>query len=197
MGQVVSDLFYLGWKERQKSERFVRNLETTYCLEGRRVLGEEMRVLRCYPGHWQVYTWVDGVTIDDEAGKSPIRINKRGKGGTSQTGQWRLLSANEQEKPTYERLVALLKAAEGANNTRRSWLDRILLSGHIGSSVPSSSSGDGRRGTATREEERSGAMSDRSGVEERRGRDERDERENTDIVTGEILSPEQNNFKQL
>ena len=128
-GQIVSDLFFIGYEERRRSERFARSLETTYCLEQRRVMGNEVRLLRCYPSGWQVYTFVEGVRVDNKDGASSITLRVP---GTTSSGEWRLLSSNEQNRPTYERLVELLKATEGEK--KRSWFDRVLRSGHVGAS---------------------------------------------------------------
>lgn len=65
-------------------------------------MGDEIRVLRCYPGQWQIY-WM---------GKS--------------ARDHRLLAV-EREKPSYERLVELLRSNK---NTRASlsWIDRFFSS---------------------------------------------------------------------
>lgn len=128
-GQIVSDLFFIGFEERRRSERFARSLETTYCLEQRRVMGCEVRVMRCYPGAWQVYTYVEGVRVANTDGASSITLRVP---SANSSGEWRVLSTTEQERPTYERLVELLKAAEGGG--RRSWLDRLMTTGHVGGS---------------------------------------------------------------
>ena len=129
-GQIVSDLFFIGYEERRRSERFARSLETTYCLEQRRVIGSEVRILRCYPGGWQVYTYVEGVRVETtKDGASSVTLRTP---GTSSSGEWRLLSANEQNRPTYERLVELINAAEGGK--KRGWFDRFLRTGHVGGS---------------------------------------------------------------
>ena len=129
-GQIVSDLFFIGYEERRRSERFARSLETTYCLEQRRVIGSEVRILRCYPGAWQVYTYVEGVRVDTtKDGASSITL--RTPRATS-SGEWRMLSASEQSRPTYERLVELLNAAEGGK--KQGWFDRFLRTGHVGGS---------------------------------------------------------------
>lgn len=64
------------------------------------MLGDDIRLLKCYPGDWQVhYTWPNG----------------RGS----------LLMGVEPTRPTYARLVEMLKSVP---NTRasRSWVDRVL-----------------------------------------------------------------------
>jgi hypothetical protein len=128
-GQIVSDLFFIGYEERRRSERFARSLETTYCLEQRRVMGSEVRILRCYPGAWQVYTYAEGMPVKTNKNENNTRARVA---GAINSGEWRVLSTSEQERPTYERLVQLLKAAEGGG--RRSWLDRLMTSGHVGGS---------------------------------------------------------------
>ena len=130
-GQIVSDLFFIGYEERRRSERFARSLETTYCLEQRRVLGCEVRIMRCYPGAWQVYAFVEGVRVDTKDGASSITLRVP---SANSSGEWRVLSTSEEARPTYERLVELLKAAEGGDWGRRSWLDRLMTTGHVGGS---------------------------------------------------------------
>lgn len=130
-GQIVSDLFFIGYEERRRSERFARSLETTYCLEQRRVLGCEVRIMRCYPGAWQVYAYVEGVRVDTKDGASSITLRVP---SANSSGEWRVLSTSEEARPTYERLVELLKAAEGGDWGRRSWLDRLMTTGHVGGS---------------------------------------------------------------
>lgn len=97
-GQVVSD-FGFG-KQRALSERFINSLEYVYYLQRIRIMGDEVRVLRCYPGKWQVY-WMGSSAKDSK------------------------LLAVEQHKPSYERLVEILKSDK---NTRanKSWIDRFL-----------------------------------------------------------------------
>jgi hypothetical protein len=129
-GQIVSDLFFIGYEERRRSERFARSLETTYCLEQRRVIGSEVRILRCYPGGWQVHMYVEGVRVETtKDGASGITLRAP---AAAASGEWRLLSANEQNRPTYERLVELLNAAEGGK--KQGWFDRFLRTGHVGGS---------------------------------------------------------------
>lgn len=130
-GQIVSDLFFIGYEERRRSERFARSLETTYCLEQRRVLGCEVRIMRCYPGAWQVYAFVEGVRVDTKDGASSVTLRVP---SANRSGEWRVLSTSEEARPTYERLVELLKAAEGGDWGRRSWLDRLMTTGHVGGS---------------------------------------------------------------
>ena len=64
-----------------------------------RVLGDEVRVLRCYPAQWQVHY-------------------VRSAGETE-------LVAVEQEKPTYQRLLELLQGVRDSRASK-SWLDRAL-----------------------------------------------------------------------
>lgn len=99
-GQIISD-FGFG-NSRRQAEKFINSLEYVYYLQRFRVMGDEIRVLRCYPGQWQIY-WM---------GKS--------------ARDHRLLAV-EREKPSYERLVELLRSNK---NTRASlsWIDRFFNS---------------------------------------------------------------------
>jgi len=99
-GQIISD-FGFG-NSRRQAEKFISSLEYVYYLQRLRVMGDEIRVLRCYPGQWQIY-WM---------GKS--------------ARDHRLLAV-EREKPSYERLVELLRSNK---NTRASlsWIDRFFSS---------------------------------------------------------------------
>jgi hypothetical protein len=52
MGQVISDF---GFGARRKTrEDFVNSFEMVYFLKRMRMLGEDVRILRRYPGNWQV-----------------------------------------------------------------------------------------------------------------------------------------------
>ncbi|GAB4819753.1 hypothetical protein N2152v2_006799 [Parachlorella kessleri] len=79
-GQVISD-FGFG-QARRRAEQFVSLFEDIYCLRRARVRGEEVRILKCYPGAWQVYYIRNG----DEP----------------------LLLACEDTKPCYQRLEELM-----------------------------------------------------------------------------------------
>ncbi|KAA6424033.1 MAG: AAA+-type ATPase (ISS) [Trebouxia sp. A1-2] len=97
-GQVVSD-FGFG-RGRSDAEKFLAALQDVYCLERVRVLGDDIRLLKCYPGDWQVhYTWPNG----------------RGS----------LLMGVEPTRPSYSRLVEMLKAVPNTKASR-SWVDRVL-----------------------------------------------------------------------
>ena len=39
---------------RSDAEKFLAALQDVYCLERVRVLGDDIRLLKCYPGDWQV-----------------------------------------------------------------------------------------------------------------------------------------------
>jgi hypothetical protein len=97
-GQIISD-FGFG-SQRRRSEKFINSLEYVYYLERIRIMGDEVRVLRCYPGKWQVY-WMG----------SSARESK--------------LLAVEQHKPAYDRLVELLKS-DRDTRASKSWIDRFF-----------------------------------------------------------------------
>lgn len=96
-GQVVSD-FGFG-KNRRAAERYVASLDEIYYLRRIRVLGDEVRVLRCYPSRWQVHY---------------VRT----------AGDTELISV-EHEKPTYQRVLEILKGVQDSRASK-SWLDRAL-----------------------------------------------------------------------
>ena len=50
--QVVSD-FGFG-RARRRAELFISGYERTYYLRRVRILGDDVRVFKCYPGPWQV-----------------------------------------------------------------------------------------------------------------------------------------------
>ncbi len=41
-------------RARSDAEKFLAALQDVYCLERVRVLGDDIRLLKCYPGDWQV-----------------------------------------------------------------------------------------------------------------------------------------------
>jgi Domain of unknown function (DUF1995) len=96
-GQVVSD-FGFG-RTRRAAERYVASLDEIYYLRRIRVLGDEVRVLRCYPSRWQVHY---------------VRA----------AGDTELISV-EQEKPTYQRVLEILKGVRDSRASK-SWFDRAL-----------------------------------------------------------------------
>lgn len=98
IGQVISD-FGFG-NSRRKAEAFVGSLEYVYYLQRFRIMGDEVRVLRCYPGQWQIHCM--GNSARDS----------------------RLLSV-ERERPTYDRLVEILKS-DKSTSASKSWIDRFL-----------------------------------------------------------------------
>lgn len=48
---VIAGRFGRG---RSDAEKFLAALQDVYCLERVRVLGDDIRLLKCYPGDWQV-----------------------------------------------------------------------------------------------------------------------------------------------
>ena len=96
-GQIVSD-FGFG-AARKAAERYVASLEEVYYLRKVIILGDEVRVLRCFPARWQVHY---------------VRA----------AGDAELVSI-EEEKPSSDRLLELLKGVRGSRASK-SWLDRAL-----------------------------------------------------------------------
>ncbi|KAG1679170.1 hypothetical protein FOA52_000526 [Chlamydomonas sp. UWO 241] len=81
-GLLMSDFGFGPW--RKESEELVASLVPTYQLRQLRVYGDDIRVLRAYPGQWQVYV-----------------LGRQGKSE---------LIASSDEQPTYAVIEALLKA---------------------------------------------------------------------------------------
>jgi hypothetical protein len=96
-GQIVSD-FGFG-NARRAAERYVASLDEIYYLRRIRVLGDEVRVLRCYPSRWQVHY---------------VRA----------AGDTELISV-EHEKPNYQRILNILKGVRDSRASK-SWFDRAL-----------------------------------------------------------------------
>ncbi len=42
-------------RARSDAEKFLAALRDVYCLQRVRVLGDDIRLLKCYPGDWQVH----------------------------------------------------------------------------------------------------------------------------------------------
>ncbi|KAL4451370.1 hypothetical protein ABPG77_009442 [Micractinium sp. CCAP 211/92] len=98
-GQVISD-FGIG-RARKAAERFVAGFEEIYYLRRVRVFGDDVRIMRSYPGQWQVH-FVPASPAEET-----------------------VLLACEDRKPTFQRLMELLKEVQGSRNSK-SWLDRVL-----------------------------------------------------------------------
>lgn len=99
-GQVISD-FGVGAK-RKKAEDFVASFEDTYHLSRVGVFGDDVRILRAYPGPWQVYF---------------MSKDKKPK-----------LLTCDVKQPTYERILDLLKAVPGSRASK-TWFDRAMSVG--------------------------------------------------------------------
>lgn len=176
-GQVISD-FGFG-TQRRRAETFINSLEYVYYLQRIRIMGDEVRVLRCYPGKWQVY-WMGSSAKESK------------------------LLAVEQHKPPYDRLVELLKS-DRDTRASKSWIDRFLDRGTFDEiatfqSPPTTQagqhSGDSNSAVPTQEQEQDinndgqgqqqefPHLDTASSSEETRPRPTTTQR---DIVTGEIL----------
>ena len=186
-GQVISD-FGFG-PQRRRSEKFINSLEYVYYLERIRIMGDEVRVLRCYPGKWQVY-WMG----------SSARESK--------------LLAVEQHKPAYDRLVELLKS-DRDTRASKSWIDRFFDRGTFDeiatyqsssspSATPTMTDSDDDSDNNNEEEEDVSKHDEESTVplqqqQQQQQEQERDQEEGLmvtdvkprDIVTGEILHTEE------
>lgn len=96
-GQVISD-FGFG-DQRKQREKFVQSFSNVYFLKQTRILGEDVRLLKSYPGLWQVFV-----------------INKGGEAECV---------ALEKEKPSYKRLQDILKEKKG-NIANKGWFGRLI-----------------------------------------------------------------------
>eukprot|EP00877_Chromochloris_zofingiensis_P011974 jgi/Chrzof1/702/Cz01g25120.t1 len=95
-GNVINDFGFGQRKDR--ALQFIDTFEHTYYVKQQRVYGDDLRVLRAFPGKWHVYA-----------------VNAA---GTPQ-----LLSSTDQ-LPSYKNIEAILRAWP-ESNTNKSWLDRL------------------------------------------------------------------------
>lgn len=96
-GQVISD-FGFGAQRKQREE-FVTRFNIVYYLKQLRILGEDVRVLKCYPGKWQIFV------VDSKGDSDCIAV--------------------EDGKPSYNKLQDLLRSREGSK-AGQSWFGRLL-----------------------------------------------------------------------
>uniref|UniRef100_A0A0D6QZW1 DUF1995 domain-containing protein n=1 Tax=Araucaria cunninghamii TaxID=56994 RepID=A0A0D6QZW1_ARACU len=96
-GQVISD-FGFG-EQRKQREKLVESFSTVYFLKQVRILGEDVRLLKTYPGDWQVFVIDKGGSID--------------------------CIATEEEKPSYKRLQDILKERKGSV-ANKGWFGRLM-----------------------------------------------------------------------
>lgn len=86
-------------KARREAEAFVYSFTDVFVMERRRINGDEVQLYKAYPGHWQLhFMWPNG------------------KGY--------LLAGTEAERPSYDRILDLLRRVPGSQASQ-SWLDRI------------------------------------------------------------------------
>ncbi|EIE25438.1 hypothetical protein COCSUDRAFT_13233, partial [Coccomyxa subellipsoidea C-169] len=95
-GNLVNDFGIGPW--RRRSEDFVASFEEVYILKQMRIAGDNVRLLRTYPGGWQVYLAPEG--------QAPELIT--------------VLDT----RPSYKELEDLLRATEGSN-AGKTWVERI------------------------------------------------------------------------
>mmetsp|Transcript_15529 Transcript_15529/g.40161 ORF Transcript_15529/g.40161 Transcript_15529/m.40161 type:complete len:325 (-) Transcript_15529:184-1158(-) len=95
-GQIISDFGIGPWKK--ASEEFVESFEDVYYFKQTRITGDDCRVLRSYPGKWQVH-------VQDAEGNSPC-------------------VAMEDVKPSYVRLQEILQAVPGSKSSQ-TWDERL------------------------------------------------------------------------
>ncbi|KAL2632410.1 hypothetical protein R1flu_017096 [Riccia fluitans] len=96
-GQVISDF---GFGSRRKNrEDFVNTFQIVYCLKQLRILGEDVRLLKRYPGEWQVFV------VDASGNGECIAV--------------------EPERPPYKMLESLLKSRKGSK-AGQGWLARLF-----------------------------------------------------------------------
>ncbi|PRW21058.1 AAA+-type ATPase (ISS) isoform B [Chlorella sorokiniana] len=167
-GQIISD-FGFG-KARKAAERFVAAFDEVYYLRRVRVFGDDVRILRCYPGGWQVHY-----------------VPPPPEPGSGRRAEPPVLLACEDGKPTFERLIGLLKGVQGSRASK-SWLDRFLTSS-MGSfnefaaynSQALEASGIASGGATTSNAAPAGSLQPAAAAAETRPQPLRD------IVTGELL----------
>lgn len=94
--QVISDFGVFG---RNKAEAFLSKFEDTYCLKSYTIRGDSIRVLRCYPGQWQVHL-VNPATGEDS------------------------YICSMEERPSYKLLQDTVEEVEGSNSSK-SFVERI------------------------------------------------------------------------
>lgn len=98
-GQVISD-FGFGAK-RKAAEEFLSTFEFVYGLKTSRIRSADVRILKCFPGKWQVHL-------------------------AKSDGSTTCLSL-EDKRPSYKRLEEILKQEERKNNDgSQGWLQRIV-----------------------------------------------------------------------
>ncbi|KAL3156971.1 hypothetical protein ABBQ38_001229 [Trebouxia sp. C0009 RCD-2024] len=95
-GQVISD-FGFGAKRRD-CEQFLTAFQDVYYLKQQRISGDEILVLRSYPGPWQVHL-----------------VKPRGLDECIHT---------QEAKPSYRELEAILKGIEGSSSSQ-TWAQRL------------------------------------------------------------------------
>ncbi|KAK9810156.1 hypothetical protein WJX72_005755 [[Myrmecia] bisecta] len=95
-GQLISD-FGFGRRKRN-AEEFVSAFQDTYFLKQFRIFGDNVRLLRAYPGDWQVH-------LVDAKGRSTC-------------------IATQATRPSYKELEQLLKA-QANSNSNKSWVERL------------------------------------------------------------------------
>jgi hypothetical protein len=89
-GQVISDFGFFG---RKAAEEFLAGFEDVYFVRVYTIAGDSIRILRAYPGDWQVHLVNEG------------------------TGEAALVTTMPQ-RPSYRELEALIRGTEGSNASR-------------------------------------------------------------------------------
>lgn len=95
-------------RSKQEAEDFVNAFDDVFVTRRLRIMGDDVRLFRCYPGDWQVhFIWANG----------------RGA----------LLAGVDKARPGYERLLSLLQSVPGSKASR-SWVDRVNPFSRLGGS---------------------------------------------------------------
>ncbi|KAK9822774.1 hypothetical protein WJX74_007606 [Apatococcus lobatus] len=102
-GQIVSD-FGFG-QARQDAEKLVRSFQDIYSLRRMSVNGDEVRLLHCYPGPWQV-----------------MLVRRNGS---------IVVAGVDDAPPAYARMVDLLRGVKGSK-TSQTWVNRVFPSKRFG-----------------------------------------------------------------
>ncbi|GAB4823859.1 hypothetical protein N2152v2_010905 [Parachlorella kessleri] len=91
-GQVIHDFGFLPW-QRKASEEVVASFTEAYCLKQLRINGDEVRLLKAFPGNWQVFV-------------------ARGLGGAFEC------VLQQKDYPAYQQLDSLLRSLDWSQSSK-------------------------------------------------------------------------------
>lgn len=121
-------------RSRREAEEFVRLFEDVFFMQQRRVMGDSIRLFKCFSSKWQACNRAESgkVVTSCGSGRAPQYVdlarhsflwlqvhyvwpNKRGQ----------VLVSADDDPPTYERLLELVRSVPGSMSSR-SWVERVL-----------------------------------------------------------------------